>query len=177
MIFFTADLHLGHANIIEYSGRPFADVDEMNRALIDNWNAVVSDRDTVYVLGDLALGKINETLPLARELRGRKLLVPGNHDRCWTGHKKVQIQMYEDQGIEVMPSCVRLGRYLLCHFPYTVDERHGDRYGAHRPLNLGRHLLHGHVHEAWKVSGRQTNVGVDVWDYRPVSMEEIECLG
>jgi len=83
---FTADLHLGHTNIIDYCDRPFADVDAMNRALIDNWNNAVRQDDTVWVLGDFALGKIAETLPIAGELNGHKLLLAGNHDRCWAGH-------------------------------------------------------------------------------------------
>ena len=83
---FTADLHLGHANIIRYCARPFTDVEAMNRALIEQWNEVVDDGDDVWVLGDVAMGKIAETLPLVSELRGRKLLLTGNHDRCWDGH-------------------------------------------------------------------------------------------
>ena len=59
---FTSDLHFGHANIIEYSGRPFRDVDHMNRALIERWNALVQPADTVWVLGDVAMGRITDTL-------------------------------------------------------------------------------------------------------------------
>jgi len=75
--FFTADLHLGHRNIIEYSGRPFRDVAEMDAALVDRWNETVGDDDEVVVLGDFAMGKISETLPLAALLRGRKVLLAG----------------------------------------------------------------------------------------------------
>lgn len=79
---FTADLHFGHANIISYSGRPFADATAMNQALIERWNASIHPDDTVWVLGDVALGRIDETLALVGELNGRKLLLTGNHDRC-----------------------------------------------------------------------------------------------
>ena len=72
---FTADLHFGHANIINYSGRPFADVTAMNQALIERWNASIHPDDTVWVLGDVALGRIDETLALVGELSGRKLLL------------------------------------------------------------------------------------------------------
>lgn len=58
----------------------------MNSALIRNWNDTVSEGDTVWIVGDFALGKIAETLPLAGDLRGHKILVGGNHDRCWHGH-------------------------------------------------------------------------------------------
>ena len=74
---FTADLHLGHRNIIDYCHRPFTDVDAMNRALIDNWNETVTENDTVWILGDFALGRIAETLPLVAELSGRRILLAG----------------------------------------------------------------------------------------------------
>ena len=54
-IFFTADTHFGHANIIKYCHRPFATVEEMDDALVRNWNAVVSPDATVFHLGDFAL--------------------------------------------------------------------------------------------------------------------------
>lgn len=83
---FTADLHLGHRNIIDYCSRPFPDVDAMNDALIERWNDTVAEDDRVWVVGDFALGKITDTLPLVEALHGRKILVAGNHDRCWAGH-------------------------------------------------------------------------------------------
>lgn len=100
---FTSDLHFGHANIIEYSGRPFRDVGHMNRALIERWNELVQPADTVWVLGDVAMGRIVDTLPLVRQLAGRKLLLAGNHDRCWDGHgpKAAEwLERYEDAGFE-----------------------------------------------------------------------------
>ena len=54
MIYFTSDLHLGHRGIITMRNRPFANVEEMNRTLITNFNAIVHKNDTVYILGDLA---------------------------------------------------------------------------------------------------------------------------
>ena len=58
----------------------------MNQALIERWNDSVHSDDTVWVLGDVALGRIDETLALVGGLNGRKLLLAGNHDRCWAGH-------------------------------------------------------------------------------------------
>jgi len=66
---FTADLHLGHRNIIRYCDRRFESVGVMNRALIARWNEIDDDDDTVRVLGDFALGTIADTLPRAGELR------------------------------------------------------------------------------------------------------------
>jgi len=75
--YWTSDLHLGHTNIIRYTGRPFADVDEMNRALIEQWNDVVTDTDEVWVLGDVALGRIDETLGLVKQRAGARFCSPG----------------------------------------------------------------------------------------------------
>ena len=103
MRWFTSDLHLGHPNIIGYCERPFADVAEMNAGLIDNWNDVVGSGDEVWVLGDFALGRITETLPLVARLTGRRVLVTGNHDRCWPGHRKGAAaweQRYLDAGFD-----------------------------------------------------------------------------
>ena len=184
MKFFTADLHLGHANIIRYSHRPFASVAEMNDALVANWNATVGPADEVWVLGDVAMGRLAETLPLAARLSGRKHLVPGNHDRCWRGHRHVRpadVRVYEDAGFEIHPEEVRLTvgdrDVLACHFPVTGDSHDEDRFDDHRPRPAaGEWLLHGHVHEKWQVHERQVNVGVDVWGYRPVAETDLVRL-
>lgn len=179
---FTSDLHLGHVRIIELCNRPFADVREMNRAIIENWNRVVQPLDRVFVLGDVALGKLNETLPLIKKLNGGKFLVPGNHDRCWSGHKKVRpidIQRYQDVGFVILSNEITLQRsnWKLCHFPQTGDSHDTDRYKEHRPtLETGQWLIHGHVHEKWKVRGRQINVGVDVWNFTPVHEETLKNI-
>ncbi len=103
-LWFTSDLHVGHGNIIGYSGRPFGDVEAMNRALVDGWNDCVDPDDEVWVLGDFALGRIETTLPMARELHGRKHLLAGNHDRCWAGHGHRAdgwVARYQDVGFTV----------------------------------------------------------------------------
>lgn len=177
---FTADLHFGHTNIITYSDRPFSSVEEMNAAIIDRWNDTVAPDDAVFVLGDVCMGKIAETLPLCELLNGTKTLVPGNHDRCWTGHRKVGPwpDRYRDVGffieenqfrMELRPGLVA----HVCHFPYVGDSHDTDRFDQHRPTDDGSWLLHGHVHEKWRVNGKMINVGVDVWDFTPVSLEQI----
>jgi calcineurin-like phosphoesterase family protein len=178
---FTADLHLGHANIIQYCARPFTDVEAMNRALIEQWNEVVDDGDDVWVLGDVAMGKIAETLPLVSELRGRKLLLTGNHDRCWDGHGRRAegwTERYLDAGfVAIYHGQIDLevgsGTAVACHFPYRGDSKDHDRFVEQRPIDRGRWLLHGHVHERWRQHGRMINVGTDGWGYRPVSEAQI----
>jgi calcineurin-like phosphoesterase family protein len=85
----TADLHIGHRNIIEYCDRPFADVEEMNRALVDNWNDRVDEDDDVFVLGDLLLGNFDDSLAVVKRLRGNKVLITGNHERCLSSDTRV----------------------------------------------------------------------------------------
>lgn len=169
--FFTSDLHFGHANIIGYCGRPATTVDDMNTMLIDNWNDTVDPSDTVFVLGDVALGRIADTLPLVSLLHGDKYLVPGNHDRCWNNTSPRWAKAYTEAGFTILPNLYHLNKFLLCHFPYSGDSRHKERYLEHRPKDEGEWLLHGHVHDTWKVNGRQINVGVDVWDYKPVPLD------
>lgn len=181
---FTADLHLGHRNIIDYCGRPFRDAAAMNRALIDGWNDVVDEDDDVWVLGDFALGKLTETLALVTELRGRNMLLTGNHDRCWHGHGRRAegwTERYLDAGfdevhqgeLEVLVGDVDV---LLCHFPYRGDSHDHDRYREHRPTDRGAWLLHGHVHERWARRDRMINVGVDANPFRPMTEAEIASL-
>ncbi len=181
---FTADLHLGHENIIGYCDRPFANAQAMNRSLVDGWNDVVEPDDTVWVLGDVALGRISDTLAMVSLLNGRKLLLAGNHDRCWAGHgcrAEDWTERYLGAGFaEVHQGHVQLRvaarTVLACHFPYRGDSHDRDRYTEHRPADRGDWLLHGHVHERWRQRGRMINVGVDVWGYRPVSEQAIAEL-
>lgn len=180
MRFFTADLHLGHANIIGYCERPWDSVEAMNEGLIERWNATVSPTDEVIILGDLAMGKIDQTLRLIPRLHGTKRLIPGNHDRCFKGYRDMEYARewalgYEQVGLAVLSygalASFNLGGRTVnaCHFPYETDDRHADKYRQYHPHDTGTWLLHGHVHDAWLRRGHQLNVGVDVWDYAPVA--------
>jgi calcineurin-like phosphoesterase family protein len=179
--YFTADLHLGHHNIIQYSERPFRDVAHMSDELVGRWNSMVGPTDEVIVLGDFAMGRIAETLPTAARLNGRKVLLTGNHDRCWNGHRKgvsAAAARYLEAGFdEIWQGVVDLhvsgNRVQVCHFPYRGDSHDHDRFTSHRPVDDGAWLLHGHVHQSWKVCDRMINVGVDVWEYSPVSEDAI----
>ena len=177
----SSDQHFGHTNIIRYCGRPFVDTDAMAAAMVDRWNDVVADSDEVWMLGDLVMNQlaVNLAAHVAR-LKGRKILVPGNHDACWQGHRKGprQVPAYlEVGGVHIAddPSPVVIaGQQLrISHFPYRIDTHHDLRYVEHRPDDDGGWLLHGHVHEKWRQNGRQINVGVDAWDFAPVSDDTI----
>jgi calcineurin-like phosphoesterase family protein len=82
MVYFTSDLHLGHESVIRMQNRPFENAEEMNEALIKNYNSVVHKDDTVYILGDIA-HRIGVTYAneLISRLNGKKYLIKGNHDK------------------------------------------------------------------------------------------------
>lgn len=193
MIWFTSDLHFWHRNIINYCARPFMSVEEMNDRLVQMWNMYVNPEDTVYVLGDFSLAFRPVEL-YVKELKGKKILIAGNHDFCHPAHKKSRnadnrekwISNYIVNGFTEVHTQLELdidgSKVLMCHLPYLEDDKKQDqRYPAHRPIDNGLPLLCGHVHDAWK--SRKTskgtpmvNVGVDVWNYRPITFDEIKLL-
>jgi calcineurin-like phosphoesterase family protein len=182
---FTSDLHLGHENVIAYAGRPFRSVGEMDARLVASWNAVVSPDDEVWVLGDLAMGRIDESLSIAGQLVGRKHLLVGNHDRPfdegrrrdeWTRRYLDDAGFVELHHGDVDLALAEGAAVRLCHFPYRGDSGDRDRYVEARPVDDGRWLLHGHVHEKWRQRGRMINVGIDAWAGCPVSEEQLAGL-
>ena len=80
MDYFISDTHFGHKNVIRFCDRPFKTVTEMNNSMIEIWNSVVSDADTVFVLGDVFLCPEEEAKEYIERLNGYKVLVKGNHD-------------------------------------------------------------------------------------------------
>lgn len=173
-------------------------VEIMNEALVANWNSVVGPDDEVYVLGDFSLAFRPVEL-FTKRLNGKKYLVPGNHDFCHSYNKKSRkpgrraewIKKYEDNGWIVLPEQGYLtyslfpnvtGTVNICHLPYAnlddkdSDKQGKDKYADWRPADTGAWLLCGHVHEKWKTRGKMINVGVDVWDYKPVALEDLVRL-
>jgi calcineurin-like phosphoesterase family protein len=154
----------------------------MDEALVQEWNDRVRPADEVWHVGDVVMGNAVVTLETVRRLHGCKLLVPGNHDRCWPGNRRVGDwpQRYEAVGFTLLPVLTTLelaGRSVeVCHFPFHGDSHDPARLGQHRPADRGGWLLHGHVHERWRQNGRMINVGVDVWDYAPVAADALEEL-
>ena len=188
-MFFTSDTHFGHARIIELCDRPFESVEHMNETLVDNWNSVVGRDDVVVHLGDVVMGTFVDNIGILGRLNGEIHLIPGNHDRVSSAysHRKPDAfakfeSMYAEQGVTIHAEVASLfdGGILdgvvsslptLCHYPFN-DERFPELC----PPNLGQWLIHGHVHDAWKVNGRQINVGVDVWDFTPVSLDQLQSM-
>ena len=79
--YLVSDTHFNHSNIIKYCSRPFSNIEEMNKVIIDNWNNIVDKEDTVYHLGDFGFGTKEELKEIFDKLNGKKYLIMGNHDR------------------------------------------------------------------------------------------------
>lgn len=174
MDFFTSDTHFGHSNIIGYCNRPFTSVEQMNQEMVERWNRVVMPEDTVYHLGDMAMGPKAKWQYYRWALRGRIVYILGNHD--------VQYREKFEQ-LLVMPQDVVLESYRyysdqygmidLAHIPVEGDARRGyERAGMDRSSPADYHLC-GHVHDAWVRHGQCINVGVDVWDFTPQPLDVI----
>ena len=80
MIYYISDTHFGHKGVINFDKRPFSDINEMETILIANWNNKVTNQDTIYILGDFCFEKESEWLRLLNQLKGKKVLIKGNHD-------------------------------------------------------------------------------------------------
>lgn len=186
--YFYSDPHFDHFNMTcaptskDLCGRPWASTQEMSEALVSLWCETVKPIDEVYVLGDVCMGKIMDSLAWVGQLNGTKILIPGNHDRCWHHSEKKDwekwVEVYKAAGFAHIYNVDELvadfgKKVVLSHFPYKGDSHDKDRYAEFRPVDRGLPNWHGHVHDEWKVNGRMINVGCDVWDYKPVHVDQL----
>lgn len=180
MDYFISDLHFGHINCLRFDNRPFASITEHDEALIKNWNAVVTQNDDVYVLGDISWHDATKTAEIFRRLNGRKHLIKGNHDTKLLKSREVRDlfveitdykELYIDNGKAV----------VLCHYPMPCFKNHFYDW----------HHLYGHVHNGfeWDLVEQfkdsmindyhkpcsMYNVGamISYIDYRPRTLQEI----
>ena len=157
MIYFIADTHFNHRNIIEYWNRPFKDTNEMNEYIIQKWNSVAKENDIVYHLGDVGFGTTEMLEELVSRLNGTKILLRGNHDfkRGVNGWKEVGFS-------EVYKKRIELENLILTHAPIEIVEE-------------GKINVFGHIHD--KPLDERLNkdnhicVSCDVVDYMPQMIE------
>lgn len=166
-VWFTSDTHFNHSNIIEYAERPFSDVEEMNETLIKKWNDRVGVDDHVYHLGDFALGRAKDVSNIIDRLNGKIHLIIGNHESC--AQKRINrnkfqwIKRYYELNLGHYNPKLNDVSIVLFHFP--IETWNKSHYGQLH--------FHGHVHSSMpKTALNRFDVGVDAWDYRPVSLEE-----
>lgn len=163
---FIADTHFGHANIIKFCQRPYADAAEMNEALIANWNARVQTGDKVWHLGDFAFGSgmhVQDTWEIYKRLKGDIEFIEGNHDDLL---KKMLLadnrigRLHKYKEIEVESQ-----RIVLFH--YGLRTWHHDLRGVWH--------LYGHSHGELPPLGKSCDVGVDGFaGFAPVPFEELK---
>jgi len=172
MTWFTSDLHLGHGNIVDLCRRPFAGVDEMDSAIIENWNRKVGGNDVVYLIGDVVWDKKKVAYYMER-LAGRKILVAGNHDSAWI--RREECQKYFETIVPYLE--VRLSGHpiTMCHYPML--EWNASREETGRKLG---YLIHGHIHNRVADEYRglflqhnALNAGVDINAFEPVTFDEL----
>ena len=159
--FFTSDSHFGHDNIIRHCKRPFQDGAQMDRALMNAWDSVVSPGDVVYHLGDFSLRPAETIQGLLKKLHGTKHLIVGNHD--WTtGMEGSRLQGWASMR-EMAKISVDGQSVFLCHYP--MREWPGMWQGTVH--------LYGHVHGNLQPMPGSMEVSADVWGGKPVQMAEI----
>lgn len=173
MIYFTSDLHFGHTNVIRFDNRPFTTVEQMDEEIIKRWNKKVKADDEVYILGDISWYKDEKTCEIMNKLIGKKRLIKGNHDRISANLRKCFYSIDDYKEIKVDGIDV-----VLCHYPITFFNKH--HYGSYH--------FYGHVHNSYEwnfvenvkrqleeldIKDNMFNVGCMLWNYEPVSLEEI----
>jgi calcineurin-like phosphoesterase family protein len=165
MIYFSSDFHFSHANILEYCSRPFKDAQEMDYVILKNFS-ILKPEDTLYFLGDFTMRGEDHykwfQSTLSR-ITCRKIFILGNHD-------KLKSFKYVELGFESVHTSLIVDKYFLAHDPALLSAMPKEYI-----------MLCGHVHGLFKTQtdsqGRVViNVGVDVWDFKPVPLEEVEKL-
>lgn len=166
MNYYISDLHLGHANIIRLSNRPYSNIEEMDEDLINKWNCTVTQNDDVYILGDL-IYKSSDPEKYLKRLNGKLHLIKGNHD---TFLKNPTCRKYFES-IDVYKEIDDNGkRVILFHYP-IVEWNGFFRNSVH---------LYGHIHNNINATNdimskipNCYNVGADLLGFTPRTLDEI----
>ena len=180
-IFFISDLHVAHANVIRFDGRPFKDTDEMHAEMIKRWNSVVGDDDIVYFLGDLSFGGSSITKWFAYSLKGKIYAIAGNHDRPSNLRTLGRFEEVYDYGTEIgvkdessLESRGSQGYQKIVMSHYQILSWNKAHYGAWH--------LHGHCHGGLLkgmpdyYKRKVMDVGCNMIDYTPISYGQVKAI-
>ena len=168
-IFVTSDLHFNHDKEFVYKPRGFNTVEEMNTAIINNWNSIIDNEDDIYVLGDLMLGDNEKGLECIKQLNGRLHIILGNHDTA------VREQIYTEQCdnvIEVKYATIikyRKYHFYLSHYPTMTANFDSD--SLHNCLIN----LYGHTHQKTNFYNEMPfiyHIGLDSHNNTPVLLDD-----
>lgn len=163
-IFFISDLHLGHKKVVQFNNddgqkmRPWNNLNDMHNAMIAAWNSAVTDADKVYVIGDFAFDK--KSLAIGKELKGRKILVKGNHDVL---KLKDYMEVFSD-----IRGCHVLEDYVLTHVP--IHESCIDRF----KINIHGHLHSRRIIKNGLIDYRYQNCSVEQINYTPIEFSALK---
>lgn len=175
----TSDTHFGHANAIKHSNRPYANVDEMDESLIENWNSLVKDNHTIFHLGDFSFRNPEQYL---KRLKGKIIMLPGNHDQMFYKNKKL-LDRFENAAMlhEVTNKIDGVTFNLTCEVKYDDGARGGlivlNHYAnlVWNKSHYGAIHLHGHSHGTLRYPKemRAMDVGVDPMKYFPIRLDDV----
>lgn len=172
MIFYISDTHFNHSNIINFDGRPFANANEMNERLIENWNNAVKKSDQVYILGDFCWSRDeNVWINILKQLNGQKFLIRGNHDPRRVPGKlaKCFAQVCDYKEIK---DCGRT--VVMSHYPMLFYKH------DYRPDTI---MLYGHVHTTKENQLVQECLNLirekdeNFWDNAPANLAQAYNVG
>ena len=167
-IWFTSDNHFGHKNIIEFSKRPFASVEEMNETMIERWNEKIGKDDDVYHVGDFALLAAPKLRQLLDRLNGKIHLIAGNHERAALecADKFVWIKDYYE--LTVSDPDAHQGQRFIVLFHYAMRVWNASHYGTWH--------LYGHSHGELPddETSLSFDVGVDCHAFYPLSYQDVK---
>jgi calcineurin-like phosphoesterase family protein len=163
-IFFTADCHFNHENIIKYAERPFKNLQHMHAEIIERWNKKVNENDIVYHVGDFAFKGVNQAQLFESMLNGRIVHIRGNHDK--------------NNGVKtLLTHCIMEFGGLIFYVTHRPPDEFQERTIEETITAVSNIILCGHVHSYWKHKIIKNkiciNVGVDVWNFEPISLNTI----
>lgn len=166
MLWFTADTHFGHKRIVELAHRPFSSIEEHDAEIIRRWNAQVLPTDTVYHLGDFAF--TSDWNRYAARLNGSIHIIWGNHDHSKQRAKHSSLFASNHELLRIKLSHKSIAREItMCHYPMRVWNK-----SHHGMWHLFGHE-HGALNKIQDQLGFSFDVGVDSWDYAPVSLDRV----
>jgi calcineurin-like phosphoesterase family protein len=178
--FLISDTHFGHVGVTQFLNgdgsklRPWDNIEEMDEALVENWNRVVRPKDKVFHLGDVVINR--RALPICARLNGEKILVKGNHD-------VFRLEEYTPYFKDIL-GAKQFDDYILTHIPVHPSQ-----------MSRFKGNIHGHLHNivvmkepdeySWPIDGKEyiiehipdsryTCVSVEQIDYTPIAWEELK---
>jgi len=165
-LFLTADTHFGHAGMCQFLNadgskvRPWDNVEEMDEALVEQWNKTVRPKDKVYHLGDVVINR--KALSTLDRLNGDLVLIKGNHDIF-------KLSDYTKYFRDIRAYHI-LDRICLSHIPQHPDSIARFRGNVHGHLHAGQVMLDGQIDTRYKcVCVEQTN-------YAPIAWEQVRTF-